>query len=388
MRIPLSAPDITEEEIRAVADVLRTPSLSLGPKLKEFEETLARYIGVSHAVAVSSGTAALHLCVRALGISDGDEVIMPSFTFIAVANAVRYERATPVFVDIEERTFNLDPDLIEAAITPRTRAIIVVHTFGVPADLDRIIQIARKHRLLVIEDACEAIGAEYRGSKVGTFGDVAVFAFFPNKQITTGEGGAVVTNNAEIADKIRKLRNQGKDDSGAWLQHSEVGYNYRLSEISCALGIEQLKRIDCILDRRADAARRYDDQLSDVSEVIPPKLEFSDRKVSWFVYVVRLDARFDQPSRDWIYSEMQSRGIGLGRYFGPIHLQPIYRTFLRGAPALRVTESVAKRSLALPFFNRIEGSQIQEVCRHLSSTVTSVSQSVQDKSFSGENDTC
>ncbi len=365
MRIPLSAPDITEEEIRAVADVLRTPSLSLGPKLKEFEETLARYIGVSHAVAVSSGTAALHLCVRALGISDGHEVIMPSFTFIAVANAVRYERATPVFVDIEERTFNLDPDLIEAAITPRTRAIIVVHTFGVPADLDRIIQIARKHRLLVIEDACEAIGAEYRGSKVGTFGDVAVFAFFPNKQITTGEGGAVVTNDAEIADKIRKLRNQGKDDSGAWLQHSDVGYNYRLSEISCALGIEQLKRIDSILERRASVAREYYQHLSGITGLTRPTLAFSDRKVSWFVYVVWLNPNFGQLERDSIVTEMQAHGIGLGRYFGPIHLQPAYR-YLPFRTPLPLTESVAQRSIALPFFNRISVEQIREVCSALS----------------------
>ena len=212
-------------------------------------------MGAADAIAVSSGTSGLHLCIRALGISEGDEVIVPSFAFIAVANAVRYERATPVFVDIDPQTLNLDPSLLEQAITPRTRAIIVVHTFGCPAELASILQIARRHGLFVIEDACEAIGAEYEGQKVGALGDVGVFAFYPNKQITTGEGGAVVTNNPEIALKVRKLRNQGRDDSEAWFQHTELGYNYRISDINCALGIEQLKRIDAILDRRESIAR-------------------------------------------------------------------------------------------------------------------------------------
>ena len=373
MRIPLSAPDISEEEIQAVVNVLRTPSLSLGPKLSEFEEHLACYIGTSHAVVVSSGTAALHLCIRALGISEGDEVIMPSFTFIAVANAVRYEGATPVFVDIEERTLNLDPDLIEAAITPRTRAIVVVHTFGCPADLDRIMEIARRNRLLVIEDACEAIGAEYRGKKVGTFGDVATFAFYPNKQITTGEGGAIATNNVEVACRLRSLRNQGRDDSGAWLQHGELGYNYRISDINCALGIEQLKRIHSILERRAVVAREYNERLSSISGLTCPALSFPDRKMSWFVYVVRLSQSFDQWGRDSIFREMRARGIGVGRYFAPIHLQPAYRNFQHFESRLPVTESVAARSLALPFFNRIEGAQIQEVCDVLRATVESIS---------------
>ncbi len=182
-------------------------------------------------------------------------MLVPSFAFIAVANAVRYEKATPVFVDIDPQTLNLDPSLLEQAITPRTRAIIVVHTFGCPAELTSILQIARRHGLFVIEDACEAIGAEYEGQKVGALGDVGVFAFYPNKQITTGEGGAVVTNNSEIALKVRKLRNQGRDDSEEWFQHTELGYNYRISDINCALGIEQLKRIDAILDRRESIAR-------------------------------------------------------------------------------------------------------------------------------------
>jgi perosamine synthetase len=376
VRIPLSAPDITEQDIQAVVDVLRTPLLSLGPKLAEFEEGLCRYTGASHAIAVSSGTSALHLCVRALGISEGDEVIVPSFTFVAVANAVRYERATPVFVDIEERTLNLDPDLIEPAITSRTRAIVVVHTFGCPADLGRIMEIARKHNLLVIEDACEAIGAEYRGRKVGTFGDVATFAFYPNKQITTGEGGAVVTNDSEVADRIRRLRNQGRDESGTWLNHAELGYNYRISDINCVLGIEQLKRIDTTLERRALIAREYNERLSSISELTRPDLTFPDRKISWFVYAVQLSQRFDQSDRDSIFREMQSRGIALGRYFGPIHLQPQYRRFYRGSPSLPITESIAPRSLALPFFNRIKDAQMEEVCAALGAAVHSTGRPV------------
>jgi perosamine synthetase len=363
MRIPLSSPDVTEQEIEAVAAVLRTPSLSLGPKVEEFEQAISRYLGAPNVVAVSSGTSGLHLCIRALGISEGDEVIVPSFTFIAVANAVRYERATPVFVDIDSETLNLDPGLLEDAITPRTRAIIVVHTFGVPADLRRIIAVAKRHNLFVIEDACEAIGAEYDGRKVGVLGDVGVFGFYPNKQITTGEGGAIVTNIRELAIKIKKLRNQGRDDSEEWIQHSELGYNYRIPDINCTLGIEQLKRIDAILDRRAAIAREYDRLLQGQADLILPLLNLPQRKISWFVYVIRLNQRIHDIGRDWIVSEMKTRGIALGRYFAPIHLQPIYKYSQH--MTLSVTESQASRAIALPFFNRIQQNEIEEVCRTL-----------------------
>ena len=364
MRIPLSSPDISEQDIDAVAAVLRTPNLSRGPKGRDFENAIAEYVGVSHAVAVSSGTSGLHLCIRALNISAGDDVIVPSFAFIAVANAVRYENATPVFVDIDGQTLNLDPALVEAAITPRTRAIIVVHTFGVPADLSSILEIAKRHELYVIEDACEAIGAEYQGRKVGAFGDVGVFAFYPNKQITTGEGGAVVTNSATIAIKIRKLRNQGRDESEVWLQHSELGYNYRISDINCALGIEQMKRIESILERRKSIASTYREMLSRETLLLPP-IAFPNCKISWFVYVVQLDIRHNSVDRDRIVSGMKARGISLGRYFAPIHLQPIYKTCSQRPANLPVTESAASRSLALPFFNRISTSQIYEVCETL-----------------------
>ena len=365
MRIPLSAPDISEEDIGAVTGVLRTSNLSLGPKVREFEHAISAYIGASGTIAVSSGTSGLHLCIRALGISEGDEVLVPSFAFIAVANAVRYEKATPVFVDIDPQTLNLDPSLLEQAITTRTRAIIVVHTFGCPAELASILQIARRHDLFVIEDACEAIGAEYEGQKVGTLADVGVFGFYPNKQITTGEGGAVVTNNPEIARKIRKLRNQGRDDSAAWFQHTELGYNYRISDINCALGVEQLKRIDAILGRRESIAREYGDILASVPDLKIPPMALRRRKISWFVYVVRLSSRFDEAHRDWIVNQMKSRGIALGRYFAPIHLQPIYKPSDSGNTALPVTEFQASRSLALPFFNRIREKEITEVCQAL-----------------------
>ncbi len=261
MRIPLSSPDVQEHEIELVAAVLRTSQLSLGPKLKEFESAFTNYIGTSHAIGVSSGTAGLHLCVRALGISAGDEVIVPSFAFIAVANVLRYENAVPVFVDIEPETLNIDPARIEAAITPRTKAIFVVHTFGCPAEMSRILEIARRHHLYIIEDACEAIGANYENRKVGSLGDAGVFGFYPNKQITTGEGGIVVTNDSRIDSTIHALRNQGRTDSADWFQHTELGYNYRLSEINCALGIGQLGRIDAILSRRAEIAAKYNARL-------------------------------------------------------------------------------------------------------------------------------
>jgi perosamine synthetase len=365
MRIPLSAPEITEQDIEAVTGVLRTSSLSLGPKVTEFERAIAHYVSAADVIAVNSGTSGLHLCIRALGISEGDEVIVPSFAFIAVANAIRYERATPVFVDVDAQTLNLDPSLLEQAITARTRAIIVVHTFGCPSELSRILQIAKHHGLFVVEDACEAIGAEYEGQKVGPLGDVGVFAFYPNKQITTGEGGAVVTNNSEFALKVRMLRNQGRDDSPEWFQHTELGYNYRISDINCALGIEQLKRIDAILDRRESIAREYSDILRSVPELIIPAMALPRRKISWFVYAVRLSSRFDEAQRDWIVNEMKSRGIALGRYFAPIHLQPIYRPSGSGKAALPVTEFQAARSLALPFFNRIREEEIKEVCQTL-----------------------
>lgn len=357
--IPLSLPDIAQAEIDAVTAVLRTPHLSLGPELTRFEAALADYHGVAHAVAVSSGTAGLHLALLTLGIGTGDEVIVPSFTFIAVANAVVQAGATPVFAEIDRVTLNLDPASVEEAITARTRAILVVHTFGVPAEMDALIEIARRRKLFLIEDACEAIGAEFDHRRVGSFGDLAVFGFYPNKQITTGEGGAVLTRDAAHAARLRSLRNQGRAPSGDWLDHAEPGYNYRLSELACALGRVQLGRIGEILALRQAAAERYDTLLSGIPGLELPPLALSRRALSWFVYVVRLP---EQANRDQVQSALAERGIATGRYFAPIHLQPAWRGHSSAVrTSLLLTESIARRTLALPFFNRITPEQQQRV---------------------------
>ncbi len=369
MRIPLSGPDITQAEIDAVAAVMRSGRLSLGPKLDEFEAALADYVGARYAVALSSGTAGLHLVARALGIGEGDEVIVPSFTFVAVANAVRYERAVPVFADIAPKTLNLDPAAVEAAITPRTRAILAVHTFGVPAELEKLAAIADKHGLILVEDACEALGAEWRGKKAGTFGRAGVFGFYPNKQITTGEGGAVVTNDEKLATRLRSMRNQGRRATGEWLEHQEIGYNYRLSELHAAMGIEQVKRIEPILARRAEIARGYSDRLAACGELLLPLSQLADGKISWFVYVIRLAEKFSRAQRDAILEAMSHQGIACGRYFAPIHLQSPYQV---DGFELPVTEHVADRTMALPFFNAISEGQLNEVCRSLRECVERV----------------
>ena len=375
-QIPLSSPDITEPEIEAVAATLRSPHLSLGPRLTEFEAAFTRLTGVEHAVAVSSGTAGLHLAMLALGIGPAHEVIVPSFTFIATANAIRYVGATPVFVDIDPITLNLSPAAVEQAITPRTRAILAVHTFGVPADMPVLVAIAKRHNLALIEDACEALGAAIHTTSgmraVGGFGDIAVFAFYPNKQITTGEGGVIVTHRAELAAHMRSLRNQGRSSSDTWLQHTELGYNYRLSEIACTLGIGQMKRLPEILARREQIARRYHRELASVTELILPPLEIRNASISWFVYVVRLTESFTPSDRDLILQDLEQAGIGCGRYFAPIHLQPAYAYLLQSA-SLPVTEFVAARTIALPFFNRIDESQIATVCDTLKLAIRRIS---------------
>ncbi len=362
MRIPLAAPEVTESDIHAVAEVLRTSRLSLGPALEQFERSLAEYIGAPHAVAVSSGTSALHLCLQALGIGAGDEVILPSFAFIAVANAVRYRDAVPVFVDIDPHTLNLDPLRIEEAITPRTRVILIVHTFGRPAELSEVLRIAERHGLFVVEDACEAIGAEYYGQKCGAMGDAGVFGFYPNKQITTGEGGAIVTRHSDLARMVRGLRNQGRLDSDGYAEHGHLGYNYRISEMSCALGNAQLKRMEAVLLRREAVAGAYSERLRYSPQVSAPPLRLAHGRMSWFAYVVQLAPLLGGIGRERVIAGMAARGMECGRYFVPIHLQPIYRRQPWKTNGLPVTESIAGRTLALPFFNRIDESQICEVC--------------------------
>jgi perosamine synthetase len=373
-RIPLSAPDITEAEIDAVTAVLRTPHLSLGPELAAFEDALAAYHSVDHAVAVSSGTAGLFLALLTLGVGQGHEVIVPSFAFVAVANTVIQAGAVPVFAEIDPVTLNLDPAAVEISITPRTRAILAVHTFGVPADMDALQTIARRHGVALIEDACEAIGAEFDERRVGSFGDLAVMGFYPNKQMTTGEGGAVLTRDSSHAARLRSLRNQGRVPGGEWFDHAEAGYNFRLSELASALGRVQLSRIAEILALRRAAAQRYDTLLSKISGLERPPLELPRRLISWFVYVVRMPAG---AGRDCVHAILDSHGIATGRYFPPIHLQPSLPFFSRaesapGAARLAFTESVAKRTLALPFFNRITPAQQQCVAQALQDAIVSV----------------
>lgn len=373
--IPLSAPDIAEAEIAAVTAVLRTPHLSQGPELAAFESEIAAYHGVEHAVAVASGTAGLHLALAAHDIGEGDEVIVPSFTFVAVANSVLQVRATPVLAEIDALTLNLDPAAVERAITSRTRAMVLVHTFGIPAQLDALAAIARRQNLILIEDASEAIGARFDGQLAGSFGDVSILGFYPNKQMTTGEGGMVLTRDAEIAARLRRLRNQGRDPnhgasrdaSAGWLDCIEPGYNYRLPETACALGRGQLRRIAEMLGLRRQAAERYHGLLEPMRELERPALTLPRREISWFVYVVRLPEGVD---RDRICAELARQEIATGRYFPPIHLQPFWRASQTGrATSLPITESIARRTLALPFFNRISPGQQQRVAEALQAAI-------------------
>ncbi|MGA2888150.1 MAG: DegT/DnrJ/EryC1/StrS family aminotransferase [Terracidiphilus sp.] len=366
-QVPLSSPDITQAEIDAVTAVLRTPHLSLGPELAAFENALADYHSVPHAVCVSSGTAGLHLALLTLGIGEGDEVILPSFAFVAVANTVLQVRAKPVFAEIDPVTLNLDPAFVERALSPRTRALLVVHTFGVPAEMDALMELARRHNLVLIEDACEAIGAQFQGRRAGSFGDLAVQGFYPNKQLTTGEGGAVLAHDSGHAARLRSLRNQGRSQArsnlGDWLDYAEPGYNYRLSELACALGHVQLSRIEEMLALRQAAAERYDALLRGIADLELPPLILPDRIISWFVYVVRLPEHAD---RDRVHAALAGRGIATGRYFAPIHLQPAWRNHSSAAAAaLPITESISRRTLALPFFNRIDPGQQKEVAAAL-----------------------
>ncbi len=363
IKVPMSKPDIGQAEIELVNQVLRTPHLSNGPMLQRFEEGMARYVGTRHAAGVSSGTAGLHLCVRAAEIGEGDEVITTPFSFVASANCMLYERARPVFVDIEPDSLNLDPNRVEDALTSHTRACLPVHAFGQPADMDSILEIAQRRNLWVIEDACEAIGAEYKGRKVGTLGHAAVFAFYPNKQMTTGEGGVIVTDRQDWAALYRSLRNQGRDLFDAWLDHSRLGYNYRLDELSAALGVAQLERIEELLAKRERVAQAYNERLSAVDGVRIPHIAPTTTRMSWFVYVVRLAPQVDRIA---VMTDLEERGIPSRPYFTPIHLQPFYRRMFDYKQGdFPITEEVARSTLALPFYGDMRESEVDCVCEAL-----------------------
>jgi len=366
-QIPLSRPDITQAEIDAVLSVLRTPILSMGPAIEAFEAAFRDLCRRKHAIAVSSGTAGLHLLIRACGIGPGDEVITTPFSFIASSNCILYEQAVPVFVDIEPDTWNLDPAKIPAAISARTKAILPVHVFGQPCRMEPIWQIAEQHDLKIIEDSCEALGAAYRGRPAGSLGDGSVFGFYPNKQITTGEGGMVLTDDDELAALVRSMRNQGRDAGGGWLSHQRLGYNYRLSEMQAALGTVQLQRLGELLAGRARAAEAYRRRLADEPRLVLQKI-CDDVEMSWFVFVVRLADEYSSKDRDRILAALQGRGIGCSNYFAPIHLQPAYaERFEYERGAFPVCEHVADRTIALPFHTRITEEQIDAVCNTLRS---------------------
>jgi perosamine synthetase len=358
--LPLSRPDITEADIQSVVGVLRTPFLSLGPKLGEFERAFCDYTGSRFATAVSSGTAALHLAVKALDIQPGDEIITSPFSFVASANCALFVNAAPVFVDIDPVSFTLDPNQIERRLTPRTRAILPVHVFGRPAKMDAILDIAQRHGLRVIEDACEALGARWRGRHVGTLGDVGTFAFYPNKQITTGEGGMLVTDNAWLDGLFKSLRNQGRGTSGGWLQHERLGFNYRLSEINCALGLSQLLRFVTIHQRRAAVAEEYRRHLAGIEGLELPIYEAADAELSWFVYVVRLIG-FTQADRDAVLNALRSDGIGCSNYFAPLHLQPHFRELGYREGDFPTTEAIAASTIALPFYTGLRREQVARI---------------------------
>jgi perosamine synthetase len=390
VRIPLAKPEITEADRDAVLNVLGTPYLSIGPKLAEFEQAICAYVGCKYAVAVNSGTSALHVAVRALGLERGAEVILPSFTFSALLNVILQEGLRAKFVDIDPETYNTTPELVAAAITPQTRLILAVHTFGFPVDVKSIGEVAKeygisrarphstslragpRHTAHIIEDACEALGAEVGGRKVGSIGDAGLFAFYPNKQITTGEGGVLVTSSERLASHARRLRNQGRDPKLDWLQYAEVGFSYRISDINCALGVSQLQRIESVIERRQKLAEIYDRELAKTVDMHRPPITSKVGRISWFVYPIRLRKDFSRADRDWICESMLRKGIATGRYFAPLHLQPVLASSIGQAKSelrLPQTEFVADRIIALPFFNELTEKQIQEVCGALEESV-------------------
>jgi len=383
MEIPLSKPDITEAERQAVLDVLASGRLSLGPYLERFERAVADYVKARHAVAVSSGTAGLHLSLIASGVEPGDHIITTPFSFVASANVILYVGAKPVFVDVEPDTGNISPEAVEEKIKDeyvrsdgnwvcwkdgrRLRGILPVHVFGHPCRMDEINEIARKYNLIIIEDACEAMGSLYfsksqnRWLHAGTISRAGVFAFYPNKQITTGEGGVLVSDDEGIARLVRSLSNQGRDDMGTWLVHPRLGYNYRMDEMSAALGFVQMERIEEMRSKRRRVAALYNEILKEIEEIeTPPEKPYAE--VNPFVYVVKLRI----PGRDELMNHLVSNGIGTRPYFTPIHLQPYYSErfgFRKGM--FPVAESLGETCFALPFHNRLTEDEITYVAERI-----------------------
>ncbi len=364
--VPLARPDIGDREIDLVTQVLRSDVLAMGQFTKRFEAGIASLAGRHEGVACSSGTAGLHLGVDAMGIGEGDEVITTPFSFVASSNCLLYERAVPRFVDIEEDSLGIDPDLVDNAATKRTRAVLPVHVFGRPCRIEAIEALARRRGWSIIEDACEGLGSSVGGRPLGSFGDVAVFAFYPNKQITTGEGGMVVTDDPAVAETMRSLRNQGRDADGTWLRHVRLGYNYRLDEMSAAVGVAQLERIDELRAGRARVVAVYESVLADQDWLRLPRAGAGET-VDWFVYVVRLHPEID---RDRVIGRLAALGVPSRPYFSPIHLQPFYRSmFGFKLGDFPVTERIAASTLALPFSSRLTDADVGFVADSLREAV-------------------
>ncbi len=361
MAIPLSKPDITQKEIDAVVQVMRSNTLSIGPRLEEFEEKAAKIAGRDYAVGVSSGTTGLHCAMLAAGIRAGDEVLTTPFSFVASANCILFVDAIPKFVDIDPKTLNVDVAKLEAAITDKTRAIVAVETFGHPGGMIELERIAQKNELVMIEDCCEGFGGKQKDRSIGSFGRAGVFGFYPNKQITTGEGGMIVTDDTRFAQMCRSLRNQGRDGM-SWLAHQRLGYNYRLSEMNAAMGSVQCDRIEEILEARRRVAHTYIDRLMTSRYLILPTIR-EDEHMSWFVFVVRLNDLFEPGDRDEVMRQLRAANIGCNNYFPPIHLQPYMREKFGFKPGdFPVAEHVAARTLALPFYNTLVADDIELVC--------------------------
>ncbi len=378
----MSSPDLTDVERQAVFDVLNTPILSMGPQIQSFEKAFTDFTGLGHAIGVNSGTAGLHLCVRAAGIGPGDVVLTTPFSFVASTNVLLFENAVPVFVDVDPRSGNLDPVQLAEAARDLTaggeraqkwlsrkgsaarralKAVLGVDVFGQPADWDPIRKVADEFGLKVIEDSCEALGAKYKGRKAGTLGDHGVFAFYPNKQITTGEGGIIVTDDAQAADLMHALRNQGRAPDDSWLSHTYLGYNYRLDEMSAALGAAQMLRLEELLRKREQVAAWYGERLAEIPGVEAPVVERFTTRMSWFVYVVRFDPAID---RNALAKRLEAYGVPVRPYFLPIHLQPyMVERFGYRVGDFPVTEDLGRRGLALPFSGVMTEEQVEFVCR-------------------------
>ncbi len=371
--IPLSRPDISEGDIAAVVEVLRGPQLSLGPQLPAFEKEMATHVGVAHAVGVNSGTSALHLCMRALDIHDGDEVITTPFSFVASANCILFERAVPRFVDVLPDTLCIDPALVEEAITPKTKAILAVDVFGYLCDWDALRAIADRHHLALIEDSCEALGSSQSGRQAGSCADCAVFGLYPNKQSTTGEGGMLVTNSERIASQARSLANQGRAPGDTALLHQTLGYNYRISDIQCALGISQLGRLPEFIERRSEVAAWYAEDLAPLKNYLQIPVQQQGVEISRFVYVVQLSNAHTSADRDRIIAILRQQNIGCSNYFPCIHLQPLYREQYGYAEgAFPVAEAASAHTLALPFFPGLTRENVATVCTALDTALRSL----------------